>query len=170
MPKGLHHGSSKCKRSSRVSGANDLAARHQRHSKADRKCESFVRWCFDGRFVTSQVGNSRYRHRQESLACNHKQSVCNLICLSLDRSAYQLKLMSIYLPNREELLLRLVLAFPKASRIGFVCSSLSLTDSTFSTWPEAAAMNWRTFLDASVFPEPDSPSIKRRYHSTKAIK
>jgi hypothetical protein len=34
---------------------------------------------------------------------------------------------------------------------------LSLTFSTLSMCPEAAAMNCKTFFDASVFPEPDSP-------------
>lgn len=77
--------------------------------------------------------------------------------------AYQLKLMSIYFPKRDELLLRFVLALPKASKIGLVCSSLSLTDSTLSMWPEAAAMNCRTFFDASVFPEPDSPEHQRSF-------
>lgn len=74
-----------------------------------------------------------------------------------DKQSYQLKLMSIYFPKRDELLLRFVFALPNASRIGFVCKSLSLTLSTLSMCPEAAAMNCRTFFDASVFPEPDSP-------------
>lgn len=68
--------------------------------------------------------------------------------------------MSMYLPKRDELLLRLVFALPNASRIGFVCSNLSFTDSTLLMCPEAAAMNCKTFFDASVLPEPDSPWVE----------
>lgn len=66
--------------------------------------------------------------------------------------------MSMYLPKRLELSLRLVLALPNASSTGLDCRSLSLTVSTCALWPVTAAMNCRTFFDASVFPEPDSPA------------
>jgi hypothetical protein len=73
----------------------------------------------------------------------------------------------MYFPKRDELLLRFVFALPKASRIGLVWSSLSLTDSTLSMCPEAAAINWRTFFDASVLPEPDSPGFCYRFRVVK---
>ena len=66
--------------------------------------------------------------------------------------------MSMYLPKRLELSLRLVLALPNASSTGLDCRSLSFTVSTCALWPVAAAMNCNTFFDASVFPEPDSPA------------
>lgn len=64
----------------------------------------------------------------------------------------------MYLPKRLELSLRLVLALPNASSTGFDCRSLSFTVSTCPLWPVASAMNCKTFFDASVFPEPDSPA------------
>jgi hypothetical protein len=42
--------------------------------------------------------------------------------------------------KREELLLRRVLAFPKASRRGFELRMISLTRTTSAVWPECAAM------------------------------
>lgn len=65
--------------------------------------------------------------------------------------------MSIYFPNREELSLRLVFAFPKASRTGLLPINLTFTASTFFLCPVAAAINSKIFFDASVFPDPDSP-------------
>jgi len=65
---------------------------------------------------------------------------------------------SMYLPKRLELSFRLVLALPNASSTGLDCRSLSFTVSTCPLWPVASAMNCKTFLDASVFPEPDSPA------------
>lgn len=64
----------------------------------------------------------------------------------------------MYLPKRLELSLRLVLALPNASSTGLDCRSLSFTVSTCPLWPVASAMNCKTFFDASVFPEPDSPA------------
>ena len=66
----------------------------------------------------------------------------------------------MYLPKREELSLRFVLAFPNASRTGLLPINLTLTASTFFLWPVAAAMNSKIFLDASVFPDPDSPKLQ----------
>ena len=65
--------------------------------------------------------------------------------------------MSMYLPKRLELLFLLVLAFPNASKTGFDWSNLSLTFSTVDRLPVDAAMNCKTFFEASVFPDPDSP-------------
>ena len=69
------------------------------------------------------------------------------------------------LPNREELLLRTVCAFPKASRIGLAfnicwerlenCRVLALDD--MESVAATAARYWMTFLVFSVFPAPDSP-------------
>lgn len=61
-----------------------------------------------------------------------KRNVIVRFLITRDKGAYQLKLMSIYFPKRDELLLRFVLALPKASRIGFVDTSLSFTDSMLS--------------------------------------
>jgi len=66
--------------------------------------------------------------------------------------------MSMYLPKRLELSLQLVLALPNASSTELDCRSLSFTVSTCPLWPIAVAMNCKTFFDASVFPEPDSPA------------
>lgn len=63
----------------------------------------------------------------------------------------------MYFPKREELSLRLVFALPNASRTGLLPINLSFTCSTCFLYPVAAAINAKTFLDASVFPDPDSP-------------
>jgi hypothetical protein len=90
------------------------------------------------------------------------------------------KLMSMYLPKREELSFLLVLALPNVSRIAFDCSStfftlhkklfvgiktlhkneLILFHLSISCCPPAlvtAAMYFIIIFDASVFPLPDSP-------------
>lgn len=64
----------------------------------------------------------------------------------------------MYLPKRDELSFRLVFAFPKASSTGLLPINLSFTSSTCFLWPVAAAINSSTFFEASVFPEPDSPT------------
>lgn len=63
----------------------------------------------------------------------------------------------MYLPKRDELSLRFVLALPNASSTGLLPINLSLTASTFFLCFVAAAINCRIFFDASVLPEPDSP-------------
>ena len=67
------------------------------------------------------------------------------------------KCTSIHLPKREELLLRTVLALPKASSTGFAASSLSCM--LPSELPAASAKNLRQCLVASVLPAPDSPEM-----------
>lgn len=51
----------------------------------------------------------------------------------------------------------LVLALPKDSNIGLELRSLSLTFSISPFFSVTSEMYCNTFLDASVFPEPDSP-------------
>ena len=63
------------------------------------------------------------------------------------------KLMPISLPKRDELLFRRVFAFPKASRMGFVCRTASSTPPP----PACTARNCIANLVVSVFPAPDSP-------------
>eukprot|EP00976_Prorocentrum_cordatum_P032781 667615-Prorocentrum_minimum.AAC.4 len=63
--------------------------------------------------------------------------------------------MSMSLPNRDELLLRRVFAFPNASRIGFVCS----TCSSIPLPPARVARYCMAIFVVSVFPAPDSPLI-----------
>jgi hypothetical protein len=68
-------------------------------------------------------------------------------------------------PKRLELLLRRVLAFPKASRIGLASRTLFSSSSIFPTPPVplTAAKNLITCLQLSVLPAPDSPlDIKRK--------
>eukprot|EP01139_Manchomonas_bermudensis_P019489 Amastigsp_a676848_41.p4 type:complete len:136 gc:universal Amastigsp_a676848_41:625-218(-) len=66
---------------------------------------------------------------------------------------------SMYLPNRELLSLRSVLALPNASRIGFDSMSLVLIRSASAVPLETCAMYRMKILDASVLPAPDSPVI-----------
>ena len=73
--------------------------------------------------------------------------------------------MRMNLPKRDELLLRTVCAFPKASRIGFAlkiccerfenCRPPDLAPGVSEV--ATAARYWITFLVFSVFPAPDSP-------------
>ena len=62
-------------------------------------------------------------------------------------------------PKRLELLLRRVLALPKASRMGLASRTLFSSSSIVPTAPEplTAARNLMTCLQLSVFPAPDSP-------------
>ena len=53
------------------------------------------------------------------------------------------KLISMYLPNREELSLRLVLALPKASKMSLDCNKTFLARS-ISFWPD-------TFVTAAMY-------------------
>ena len=67
----------------------------------------------------------------------------------------------MYLPNRDELSFRLVLALPKASRIAFDLSNMFLTRST-SDRPLAlvvAAIYFMMIFEVSVLPAPDSPEM-----------
>ena len=76
--------------------------------------------------------------------------------------------MRMNLPKREELLLRTVCAFPKASRIGFAlricCERLENCRPPDFTPGDAevatVARYWMTFLVFSVLPAPDSPLIE----------
>ena len=73
------------------------------------------------------------------------------------------KIISIYFPKRLELSLRFVLAFPKHSKIVFDWTRIFLTLS-MSFFPLAlviADMYLRTIFEASVFPLPDSPEIRK---------
>lgn len=65
----------------------------------------------------------------------------------------------INLPKRDELLLRIVCALPKASMIGFAWIIFS---SRLLASPEAEmlAKYWMTRLVFSVLPAPDSPVIR----------
>ena len=65
----------------------------------------------------------------------------------------------MYLPNREELSLRIVFALPNASRIGFDCKSRSRTFAALPVLTELAARKYRIFFEASVFPAPDGDLI-----------
>ena len=67
------------------------------------------------------------------------------------------------LPKRLELLFRVVVALPKLSSTGLLCSSRSFTLTL--VWPagETAAMNSITFLAASVLPAPDSPETRMHW-------
>ena len=67
------------------------------------------------------------------------------------------KCTSIHLPKREELLLRTVLALPKASRMGLADSSLSAMPAVVE--PAASAKNLRHCFVASVLPAPLSPEM-----------
>ena len=55
-----------------------------------------------------------------------------------------------FVPKRDELLLRTVLAFPKASRSGLDSRMTFLTFSTSELDPETAAMYFMISLDASA--------------------
>lgn len=72
----------------------------------------------------------------------------------------KLNCMSINFPNRLELSFLVVLAFPKASKTGFESKSLFLTLSISPFFSVTSEIYCNTFLDASVFPEPDSPARK----------
>ena len=74
------------------------------------------------------------------------------------------KLMSTSFPKRDELPLRTDLAFPKASRIGLVCSTLSSTPPP----PARSARNRIACLVVSVFPEPDSPLMRMLWSRPRA--
>jgi len=65
---------------------------------------------------------------------------------------------SMYFPNLLELSLLRVLAFPNASNTELATLSFSFINSMAWSPCVAFAMNCKTLLDASVFPDPDSPS------------
>ena len=73
--------------------------------------------------------------------------------------------MRMNLPNLDELLLRTVCAFPKASRIGFalkICCERFVNCRPPDLVPgesevATAARYWMTFFVFSVLPAPDSP-------------
>lgn len=71
-----------------------------------------------------------------------------------------LNCISMYLPKRDELSLRLVFALPNASSTGLLPINFLFTSSTSFLYPVPAAINSNIFFDASVFPEPDSPILK----------
>jgi len=66
------------------------------------------------------------------------------------------------LPKRDELSLRTVLAFPKASRMGFDRSTRSMTPAfDVASAPRPTTVRYRmTILVVSVFPAPDSPEMR----------
>lgn len=73
-------------------------------------------------------------------------------------------LTSMYFPNREELLLRKVLALPKLSSSGLesrIWFSM-LGPMRLAVLPQIVEMNCKIFLVASVLPAPDSPMSKMR--------
>ena len=71
--------------------------------------------------------------------------------------------MSKNFPKRDELLLRTVLAFPKASRMGeesTIIRSMALCPPSASGPLLTVVRYWSTYLVASVFPAPDSPLMR----------
>lgn len=81
----------------------------------------------------------------------------------------KLNCMSMYFPNRLELSFLFVLALPNASKMGLEKINLSLHFSTSPLWSVTSAMYWRTFLEASVFPEPDSPKYLTKINTFKLV-
>ena len=75
---------------------------------------------------------------------------------------------SMYLPKRLLFSLRSVLALPKASSTGLVCSSRSRTvvsPLVLARPPDTSAMYSITRLAASVLPAPDSPLTTMHWSS-----
>ena len=64
------------------------------------------------------------------------------------------------MPKRDELSLRIVLALPKASRMGLLCRRRSRMLVALPVLTEQSARNCRIFFDASVLPAPDSPEMR----------
>ena len=64
------------------------------------------------------------------------------------------------LPNREELLFRVVLALPKASRIGLAFKILD-SKAPPAEVPKLSHKYFKMYFVDSVFPAPLSPEIKR---------
>jgi len=81
----------------------------------------------------------------------------------------RLNWMSMYFPNRLELSLLRVLAFPNASNTEFATRSLSLI--IWIAWSPCVTfdMKYKTFLDASVFPDPDSPNVSKLHNNITSI-
>lgn len=81
-------------------------------------------------------------------------------------------LTSMYFPNREELLLRKVLALPKLSSRGLesrIWFSM-LGPMRLAVLPQMVEMNCKIFLVASVLPAPDSPTSKKAYSKSSALR
>ena len=69
----------------------------------------------------------------------------------------------MYLPKRDELLLRTVVALPNASSTGFDWISRSFTECSWPRLkrsPDTAATYSMIFFAASVLPAPDSPDTR----------
>ena len=65
------------------------------------------------------------------------------------------------LPNRDELLFRVVLALPKASRIGLAFKILD-SKAPPAEVPKLSHKYFKMYLVDSVFPAPLSPEIKKK--------
>ena len=90
----------------------------------------------------------------------------------------RLNLISVHLPKREELLLRVVLALPKASISGLLlstcCSRLSVFSPSLApaicARPDASARNCSTSFMVSVFPAPLSPLMTTAWSLKSAMR
>ena len=90
----------------------------------------------------------------------------------------RLNLISVHLPKRELLLLRVVFALPKASISGLLLSTCCSRLSVFSppaapaicARPEASARNCSTSFIVSVLPAPLSPLMTTAWSRKSAIR
>ena len=87
----------------------------------------------------------------------------------------RLNLISVHLPKRDELSLRVVLALPNDSMSGLDLRICCSSDSVFSpvasdARPDASARNWSTSFIVSVLPAPDSPEITTAWSRKSASK
>ena len=71
------------------------------------------------------------------------------------------KWISMNLPNREELLFRVVLALPKASKMGLAFKILD-SKAPPAEVPKLSHKYFKMYFVDSVFPAPLSPEIKRK--------
>jgi len=85
-------------------------------------------------------------------------------------SPCELKWISRYLPNLDELLFRNVFALPKDSSNGFVASTMSLISWIDELDPlDTLAMYCISRFAASVLPAPDSPEMMTHWFSLYAF-
>lgn len=100
-----------------------------RRRRVGRRCDNCAPWWVERQFVIVLGGMSEYA-RQQSLVCHRKGSIL-FRQGAVPEDGWGLRTW-IYLPNLDELSLRVVFALPNASRMGFVakiCLSISLDSS-----------------------------------------